>query len=301
MGCLTRIGCAVILVAGGATGYWLYGDRLPSVLSRAVSGAADRLTDVMRRTSERFDSRSGARIAAEETARRDRMRIDSDHSLGWVTVGPELITGSSTVASVERTLEPLRSSKGPDYVSLTASETGDLLAPLMRQLPPSAPGAQFAFSGDALMLRTAVSLADFAGSGAIAGALGGVLGGIDTLFVAGPIELVRPGLAQFRVRELRLGGIDLPTRLIPPLIRMLRQEGERRLRDDYSRERRERNGMGTGMKPGTNGGPDPTGLTDDGLPISLPSSVSNVRIVNGRLTLYRATSAMAPASTRRNP
>ena len=120
--------------------------------------------------------------------------------------------------------------------------------------------------------------------------------GTDTLFIAGPVEPVRPGVAQFRVRELRLKGVDVPPRFIPPLVRTLRQQGEQRLR-----ARRERTGASAGTKADLGNDIDLAGLADDGLPIPLPASVSDVRVVNGKLTLYRATPATGSASTKPAP
>jgi hypothetical protein len=40
-------------------------------------------------------------------------------------------------------------------------------------------------------------------------------------------------------------------------------------------------------------------LADDALPVRLPSTVSDVRVVNGKLTLYRAAAAATPSKSRR--
>lgn len=298
----------MILVAGGAVGYWLYGDRLPSVLSRAASGAADRVTDVAARASERYDSNDGPRIASEEAERRRKAREARDRTLGWVTIAgatasepsasPSSASGSSAsrAAALDRVLAPLRSRNGPAYVSLSASQIAGVLAPLMQQLPPSAQSVQLALDGEQLLVRAVVSLRDVAGTGALGTVLGGVLDGTDTLSIAGPVEPVRPGVAQFRVRELRLKGVDVPPRFIPPLVRTLRQQGEHRLR-----ARRERTGTSAGTTADRGNDIDLAGLADDGLPIPLPASVSDVRVVNGKLTLYRATPAPGSASTKPTP
>ncbi|HEY0931662.1 MAG TPA: hypothetical protein VGE27_17195 [Gemmatimonas sp.] len=298
----------MILVAGGAVGYWLYGDRLPSVLSRAASGAANRVTDVAQRASERYDSNDGPRISAEEEQRRQAIRDARDRQVGWVGIGAAPTAGSgptsatSRVAALNRTLAPLRSKTGPAYVSLSASQVVGVLTPLVQQLPPSAKSVQLALEGDQLLVRAVVSLRDFAGSGTIGTVLGGALDGTDTLYVAGPIEPVQPGLAQFRLRELRLKGIDVPSRLIPPLVRKLRQQGERRVREQLAAQARsERGATSAGKTVDPDRLIDLSALADDGLPIPLPASVSDVRVVNGKLTLYRATPATGVAPTPRTP
>lgn len=292
MGCLTRIGCAAVLVAGGAVGYWLYGDRLPSVLSRAASGAADQVTDAAVRTSERLDSEEGARIAAEQEARRRAARDARDRALGWVTVNTD------TPASPTRNpLAPLRRRGGPPYVSLEAAEAAGLLAPLLAQLPPSAVTAQLAFDDDRLLLRTAVSLSDFAGESAIGVVVGKALVGEDTLFLAGVFEPLRPGVAQFRVRELRIRGIDVPTRLVPGLVRTLRRVADATTGDPAGAERGGRPTVDSGVDEAAGAA---TGVADDALPVPLPTSVSDVRVVNGKLTLYRASASAPPTSSTRS-
>lgn len=271
----------MVLVAGGAVGYWLYGDRLPSVLSRAASGAADKVTDAAVRTSERLDSEEGARIAAEQEARRRAAREQRDRELGWVTVNAD-----KPVAPRINPLAPLKRRSGPAYVSLEAGQVAGLLAPLLAQLPPSAATAQLALDDDILLVRTAVSLSDFTGQSAVGAVLGKALVGEDTLFMAGPLEPVRPGLAQFRVRELRIKGIDLPTRLIPGLIRNLRGAAEP---------------VAERAEPGTvdSGATTVLSVADDALPVTLPTTVSDVRVVNGKLTLYRATPSATSSKSKR--
>lgn len=271
----------MVLVAGGAVGYWLYGDRLPSVLSRAASGAADKVTDAAVRTSERLDSEEGARIAAEQEARRRAAREQRDRELGWVTVNAD-----APVAPKVNPLAPLRKRNGPAYVSLDAKQIAGLLAPLLAQLPPSAATTQLALDNDVLLVRTAVSLSDFTGQSAIGAVLGKALVGEDTLFLAGPLEPVRPGLAQFRVRELRLKGIDVPTRLIPGLVRNLRAAAKAGTATPAERG---------GSDAVDSGGSSP--VAADALPVTLPSTVSDIRVVNGKLTLYRS-SAAAAANTK---
>ncbi len=307
MGCLTRIGCAVILVAGGAVGYWLYGDRLPTVLSRAASGAADRVTDAAVRASERYDSKDGQQIALEEAERRRKARAARERRLGWVTVTTAASRASSPqgVAALKQTLAPLRARNGPAWVSLSATQIGVLLAPLLQHLPPSATSVQIALDDDELLLRGVVDLQEFAGTGALATVLGGVLADRDTVFLAGPIEPVRPGLAQFRVRELRLKGVEVPPRFIPTLVRTLREHAERQMRGPQRRAdpvrqpatgaERERTDPSVGTMADPDGAIDLAGLADDGLPMPLPASVSDMRVANGKLTLYRATPASGSA------
>jgi hypothetical protein len=257
-----------VLLVGAAAGYWLYGDRLPSVLGRAARGAADKVTDVAARSSERLDSSEGQRVAAEESARREAERASRDKALGWVTVA------TSTPASLAPTVATLKKPRGPAYVSLSAAKVAGLLAPLLRQLPPSAQTAQIAFNRDLLLLRADVALRDVAGSSAVGALIGAAIDQHDTLFLAGVLEPVRPGLAQYRVSEVRIKGIDVPTRVIPSLVGALR-----------------RRAAATASKANSKADSNADGLAADALPVPLPTYVSDVRVVNGALTLYRAAGA----------
>ena len=98
---------------------------------------------------------------------------------------------------------------------------------------------------------------DLAGDGALRGLLGAALDGRDTLRMAGTLDLVRPGLAEYRVRELRITGIDVPPRLIPSLLGAMRR------------------------------GAAADSLPTDALPIPLPKAVADVRVANGKVTLYK--------------
>ncbi len=261
-----------MLVVGAGVGYWLYGDRLPSVLGRAARGAADRVTDVAARGSERLDSPEGRRIAEEESARRESARKARAVAVGWVRV----TTGTATPELAAR-VAALRKSNGPAYVSLSAAQVAGLLAPLLRQLPPSAQTVEVAFNRDLLLLRADVALRDFAGEGAFGAVIGAALDGRDTLFLAGPIEPVRPGLAEYRISELRIKGIDVPSRVIPGLVSAIRRRAAARVNS-----------------PAVNAVAQQ--LHDDALPVPLPAYISDARVVNGALTLYRAVGATSKST-----
>jgi len=259
----------VVLVAGGAAGYWLYGDRFPSVVSRLASGAAEKVTDVASRSSERLDSEEGARVVAENEARRLSVREARDSAVGWIT----LKSATRDAATPSRPgaanpLAPLAKRTGPAYVSLSPVQLAGVLAPLVRQLPPSARQVQLAIKRDQLLLRADIALREVTGAGALGSVIGGALDGRDTLFMAGTFEPVRPGLAQYRVRELRIKGIDVPSRVIPSLVSTLRRRAPRTgttaTADDYAQ------------------------LAPDALPVPLPRTVADIRVVNGKVTLYKA-------------
>lgn len=252
LGCLSRIGCIVVLAVGGVGAYWLYGDRLPSVLSRAASGAASRVTDAATKASERLDSNQGARIASENDAARRAERAKRERAIVWARLTPAGSAGGESIARLARR-------NGPAFVSLRAPELAGVLATGMSKvLPSSATRPEVAIVDEQVLVRTVVALRDVAGDGALRGLLGVALDGRDTLRMAGTLDLVRPGLAEYRVRELRLKGIDVPPRLIPALVGAM----HRAVTADS--------------------------LPSDALPIPLPKAVADVRVANGKVTLYKA-------------
>ncbi len=229
MGCITRVGCLVVVVAAGAGAYWLYGDRLPSELGRLAG-------------------RAGRAVTSDSSTPRDR-----DRGIAWASLDDATAGGAEAVARLAR-------KDGPAFVTLGAGDlAGFLAAALSRNLPRSSIDPQVAVSGDRVLLRAVVDLRDFAGDGAFGSVIGAAINGRDTLRLSGTLQAIRPGLAQYRVRELRIKGVDVPPRVIPSLVGTLR----RRARTDS--------------------------LAPDALPIPMPRFISDVRVVNGRVTLYRTT------------
>jgi len=258
LGCLSRIGCIVVLAVGGAAAYWLYGDRLPSVLSRAASGAASRVTDAATTASERLDSKQGARIASENEAARRAERAKLEQSIVWARLSPGGTAGREAMARLSRR-------NGPAFVSLRAPELAAVLATgMVKVLPPSATRSEVAVVDEQVLMRTVVELRDVAGDGALGSLLGVALNGRDTLRMAGTLDLVRPGLAEYRVRELRMAGIDVPPRLIPSVLGAIRRAAAAAAAAAAD------------------------SLSTDALPIPLPTAVADVRVANGKVTLYKA-------------
>lgn len=268
MGCLTRIGCAVILLSGAAGGYWLYGDRFPAALGKAAGSAGDRAQDLAAKISAWRDGDSTNSKTNDLKAKREKERAEADQKFGWVSIqsgangaanGAAIGAASGKAATLGRdVLEQLRRSDGPDYVSLKPADVADLLAPLAEQIPASAGTLQFALRNDMMYLRVAISLKEFAGTGLTGSILGGALDGSDTLRMGGVLSPLRPGEAQFHVKEMQIRGVELPPRLIPPITSRLRTGATR----------------------------DPL-LAPDALAIPLPPPVSDMRVVDGQLTLYR--------------
>lgn len=167
-------------------------------------------------------------------------------------------------ARARRAVQSLGEPRGPVYANVSAADLSSyVFTELSHQLPPGAQGARAAVVGDRLYLKAFVSLQELGGQKAL-GPLGGFLPERDTVTFGGNLEMVQPGLAQFRVRELSYGALSVPRAIIPQLVR---------------RAARQR----------------PAGLADDALPLPVPASVADVRVARGQITLYKSTAqATAP-------
>ncbi len=156
----------------------------------------------------------------------------------------------------EAAIASLRAPAGKVFANLTPSEAvAYLLEASAKQLPPSSTDVQAMVSGDELHVRAVVPLRDLGAAQAL-GPLASMLGQRDTVQLAGRVDLVRAGLAQLHVSQLRIGSLDLPSATIPRLIKQIRHTS-------------------------------PPGLAPDALALPLPPYVGDIRIANGRVTVYK--------------
>ena len=169
----------------------------------------------------------------------------------WEPLTPERAErGRAGVAS-------LSGPTGRVFVNLSAAEVASFVfITLSRQLPPSADSIEAAAIGDRLYVRASVKLSDLGGASAL-GPLGGMLNDRERMMFGGNFEIVRPGLSQFRIRELKLRDLGIPPRMIPTIVRKI--------------------GKGT----------RPEGVAEDALPLVTPSYIGDVRVTKGKVTLYK--------------
>ncbi len=162
-------------------------------------------------------------------------------------------------ARARRAVQSLGAPNGPAF---TTVRPGDLASyffiALSRQLPPSADSISAAVIGERVYVRAIVALRDFKSLEG-AGGFAGFLGDRETLKLGGRFDVVRPGLAQFLVEDVKLRELSLPRRMIPRLMREVRR------------------------------GAVPDSVAENGLPFEKPPFVGDVRASKGRVTIYRAT------------
>lgn len=213
MGCLSRIGCFVVLLVLGIALWLTRALWLPRVTHLTTSSA---------------------------------------------TTGP--VWEPLTVQGAERTrqmLARLSQPTGPVFGNLSGGDVASYIyQSLAKQLPRSADSIQAAVIGDRLYIRASVKLQDLGGT-AVLGPLAGMLSDREQMQFGGTFHVVRPQLAEYQVKDIKVRDLSLPSSMIP---RVLRQ---------------------------TERGSRPDGLSEDGLPIVVPRYLGDVRIANGRVTLYK--------------
>ena len=169
----------------------------------------------------------------------------------WEPLSPE--AAARTRAAVQR----LASDRGPVFETLSAAAVASyIFEALSTQLPRSAEDVHAAVIEDRMYVMATVRLSELGGA-AVLGPLAGMFSERDTVRFGGTFEVVRPGLAQFRVQEIRIRDFPVPVRLIPRLLREMRR------------------------------GARPEGLSDDGLALTVPPHIGDVRIAGGKVTMYK--------------
>ncbi len=154
-------------------------------------------------------------------------------------------------------LAKLSEKSGPVFQTLSGGDvTSYVFSELVKQLPPSTDSIQTRVIGETVMLRANVRLADIGGAGAL-GPLASMFGDRETVELSGTFYVMKPGLAEFQVQGVKVGGLTVPHGMIPKLIGQMKK-GDR-----------------------------PAGLSADGLPLPIPRYVGDIRVANGKITLYK--------------
>ena len=168
-----------------------------------------------------------------------------------------------TTADAERgrkAVQSLGQPSGPVFANLTASEAASyIFLVLAKQLPPSLRKSEAAVIGSRLYVRSEVELKELGGAGAL-GALATLLGDRDSVTLGGTINMLSPGRGEFLIQEVKIGrSLKLPSALIPRIVTQLKR------------------------------GRQTEGVSANGLPMVMPAYISDVRIADGRITLYKTT------------
>jgi hypothetical protein len=216
-GCFRRIGCLVVLCIAVVAGY-LTRDRWMPLINRNLPRS---------------------QTAATTTGPT------------WEPVSDE------AAARARRTIESLGRRSGPVFVNLPPGDVASYFyIALAAQLPPSADSIEAATIANRMYVRAVISLDDFKAADAL-GPLAGMVGRRERIQMGGVFAVLRPGLAQFLVEDVRLGELPIPRGAIPKVLQQIRR------------------------------GTRPQGVAENGLPFVVPTYLSDARVADGKITLYK--------------
>ena len=193
----------------------------------------------------------------EETYRRYAGdRVSSSSNAVTTTGGWEPLTAGKATRGKGR-VEALSSRSGPVFANLSAGEAASyIFLEAAKQLPSSSQDISSSVKGDRLYVRANVDLKDFGGVTAL-GPFAGLLGARDTVQLGGVIHVLRPGVGEFQVQDVKIGSFPIPSAVIPKLISRIRK------------------------------GTIPDGIASNALPMKLPQYIGDVRIANGHIVVYK--------------
>lgn len=158
--------------------------------------------------------------------------------------------------STQTALSKLSQSRGPVFQTLSGAAVASyVFRELARQLPPSTDSVQALVEADRMSMRASIDMSELRGLGPAVG----MISGRERVQFTGTLRVVGAGLAEFQVQQVRIGELPLPRRMIPTLIRR------------FERAKR------------------PSGLDADALPLPIPRYVGDIRVANGKITLYKNT------------
>jgi hypothetical protein len=181
-------------------------------------------------------------------------RVLGDRGSAPVTWEPVNEPGAKTAGDA---VASLGHPGGPAYVIVSAAGLAALMVENSgHRLPPTLDSVQAAIDSETVRVRALVALDDIRGLDAL-GPLSGLLDKRERIEFTGTMSVVRPGLGEFRVASVQVADLSLPRAAIPRLLSRL----------DASVR--------------------PEGIAPNGIAITIPDYIGDVRVARGQVTLYR--------------
>jgi len=154
-------------------------------------------------------------------------------------------------------LDSMQRPVGPVFANLAPGDLAALIFKELRaQLPESADPTLATVMGDHLFVSATIQLKDI-GPDQDLGPLSVVLTQRTKMEFGGTLDVVRAGLAEYRVTSLKLGDLQVPGPMIPKVL------------DHLNRSR-------------------VVGMAPDALPFPVPAHIADVRVHGNRITVYRS-------------
>jgi hypothetical protein len=158
-------------------------------------------------------------------------------------------------ARTRAALDRLSQARGPVYQTLSAGDIASLaFSEALRTAGGAVDSVAAKIDSDKMVMRASVSTAAIASR---LGPVAGVLRSREHVEMRGTFHMLRPGVGEFEIQEAKIGEVTLPKGMIPRLVQEI------------------------------SGANRPQGIAGDALPLQVPPYVSDIRIANGKVTLYK--------------
>lgn len=169
---------------------------------------------------------------------------------GWMPLS------EAGAARTRQALQTLSGPRGPVFVTLSGGDAASyVFLQIVKQMPASSDSFAAKIDHDEIRLRARMKTSELGTT--VASVLGKLLGDRERVEMAGPLRVIGKGVAEFRVTNVKIHDVSLPDALITRLVRPLAKA------------------------------PHPANLDPNGLPIAIPSYIGDVRVSNGKITLYK--------------
>jgi len=123
-----------------------------------------------------------------------------------------------------------------------------------KRLPTAADSVEAMANGDKLSMRAVIAVSNL--PGAIGDAVG-IVHDRERVELTGTLGVVKPGVGEFEVTDARIHGLPIPKGMIATLIDRVAP------------------------------GPRPAGMDPTALPLPIPRYIGDIRVANGKITLYK--------------
>jgi hypothetical protein len=178
-------------------------------------------------------------------------RLPNADATGWAP-----LTRAGAQRAAER-VQRLSRPTGPAYVNVAAADfAAYILGGTLGRLAEIDSAPEALVDEGLLYMRTRIRLADLGGKESL-GPLSTMFGEAEPIVIGGRLEPIRAGLAQYRLTEVAVRDLTLPEGAVARLV--------------------------TGWGPSRR----PEGVSRDALPIEMPAFVGDLRLADGRVTLYK--------------
>ncbi len=156
--------------------------------------------------------------------------------------------------STDAALKRLSAPRGQVFETLSPAAVASYIYRLAaKRLPTSADSVEARVVGDQLSMRAVVPLANI-GQGFTD--VVGIVHDRERVELTGKLDVFKPGLAEFALSDARIHGLPIPKGMVATLI------------DRFAPV------------------PAPAGMNPNSLPLPIPAYVGDIRVANGKITLY---------------